>query len=211
MAALVWQQRGMQVLGVNDPKVSPYQKCWIKQGNTCVVGIIGEGTSRELQANWNSPFESDSVGSQFQKTGGILQSGELVEGTRGMTSITTLASRQVWEGNQPLAFNISLLLYALVDGKREVDDAIQALYQFISPEVRAISPVGSNGAMGRIPSSVYVNIGRNAVYGPCVIENISDPLDAPRYQDGYLSSSLLNITIQSEAMLNRSDVPRMFG
>ena len=32
--ALVWREAGNRVVGNNDPKVSPYLKIWIKQGNT---------------------------------------------------------------------------------------------------------------------------------------------------------------------------------
>ncbi len=213
--AKVWQSTGARTVGNNDPKVSQYLKCWIKQGNTCVVGVIGEGTAKELNANWNSPFEGDSVGSKFSKAGGVLQSGTVTESTNGMTSITTLSSRQVWEGNQPHAFPITLSLYALSDPKSEVEDAIMELERMFSPEVNAISPVGNpvgdGNAVGRVPSSVMVNIGRNVVLNGCVIESMSAPLDGPRSRDGYLMKADIQLMIQSEAMLNRSQIPSTYG
>lgn len=213
--AKVWQSNGIRTVGNNDPKVSQYLKCWIKQGNTCVVGVIGEGTAKELNANWNSPFEGDSVGSKFSKAGGVLQSGAITDSTSGLTSITTLSSRQVWEGNQPHAFPITLSLYALSDPKAEVEDALLELERMYSPEVNALSPVGnpvgSANAMGRVPSSVMINIGRNVVWKGCVIESLSIPLDGPRSGDGYLMKADVQLTIQSEAMINRSQIASMYG
>ncbi|MTI11639.1 hypothetical protein [Sansalvadorimonas verongulae] len=213
--ALVWKQQGYRQVGVNDPAVSPYCKCWIKQGDTVVVGVIAEGTSKELAANWNSPFEGDAVGSKFSKSGGLLQSGSLTESTRGVTTITTMASQQVWEGNAPHAFNVSLQLYALADPKVEVMDALMELERMATPEVQAVSPVGGQTAdgrrLGRVPQTVFINIGRNVVYGPCVIESLQQPLDAPRSSDGYLMEALVNLTIQSETMLNRSQIAGTYG
>lgn len=213
--ALVWREQGSRVVGNNDPKVSPYLKIWIKQGNTCVVGVIGEGTAKEITANWNSPFEGDSVGSKFSKAGGIVQSGAVNDSTSGMTSITTLSSRQVWEGNQPHAFPVTLRLYALADPKAEVDDALMELDKMIAPEVNAMSPlgnpVGDGNAVGRVPSSVFLNIGRNVVLAGCVIESVSVPLDAPRSRDGYLMKAEVQLMIKSEAMINRSQIPSTYG
>ena len=180
-----------------------------------VVGVIAEGTSKELSANWNSPFEGDSVGSKHAKTGGILQSGALVDATRGFTTITTMASQQVWEGNQPHVFNLAVQFYALADPKLEVMDALMELERMATPEVQAISPAGGTTAdgnrLGRIPQTVFINIGRNVIYGPCVIESFQMPLDGPRSSDGYLMEALVNLTIQSEAMLNRSQIAGTYG
>ena len=221
MARFVWKETGVRKVGNNDPSVSPYLKCWIKQGNTCVVGVIGAGTSKELTANWQSPFEGDAVGSKSQKAGGLLQSnvaGELTGGalsTEGMTSITSLNSRQVWSGNQPHAFNLAVQFHALSDPKTEVEDAIQELEMMASPELKAMLPVGGQTAtgnsVGRVPGEVWLNIGRNVMIGPCVITNVSVPLDGPRSRDGYLMSALVNIGVQSYEMLNRSQIPGTYG
>ncbi|MFI3273232.1 hypothetical protein [Vibrio sp.] len=213
--ALVWRESGSRVVGNNDPKVSQYLKVWIKQGNTCVVGVIGEGTAKELAANWTSAFESDSVGSKYSKAGGVVQTGTVSESTNGMTSITTLSSRQVWEGNQPHAHPITLRLYALSDPKAEVEDAIMELEMMAAPEVNAVSPVGNpfgdGNAVGRAPSSVMLNIGRNVIISGCVIESISAPLDGPRSGDGYRMHVDVQLSISTEAMINRSQIPSMYG
>ena len=221
MARFVWQETGMRKVGNNDSSISPYLKCWIKQGNTCVTGVIGDGTSKDLTANWQSPFEGDAIGSKHSKTGGLLQTdviGEASGGrfsTDGMTSITSLSSRQVWSGNQPHTFNLTLNFHALSDPKAEVEDAIQELEMMASPELKAMLPVGGQTAtgnsFGRVPDEVWLNIGRNVVIGPCVITNISVPLDGPRSRDGYLVSAQVNVGIQSFETLNRSQIPATYG
>ena len=221
MARFIWQEKGINKVGNNDTAVSPYLKCWIKQGDTCVVGVIAEGTSKELTANWQSPFEGDAVGSKYNKVGGLVQtdvSGEAFGdewSTKGMTSITTLNSRQAWTGNQPHTFNLSLQLYALSDARAEVENAVMALEQMMAPELSAVIPVGSETAtgnsLGRVPDRVILNIGRNVIIGPCVITSLSVPLDSPRSNEGYLVSALINVGIQSYEMLNRSQIPSTYA
>lgn len=173
-----------------------------------MVGVIGEGTTKEVQANWESPFESDSVGSKHEKAGGLLQVGS------DMTSVTTLNSQQVWSGNMPHTFNISLQLYALADPKAEVMDALMALEQMATPELNGVSPVGGfsgDQIIGRVPQPVWINIGRNVMVGPCHIENISMPLDGPRSHDGHLMEALVNLSIQTKTTLNRSQIAGTYG
>ena len=205
MARYVWQEKSVRSVGVNDPSVSNFCKAWIIQGTTTVVGVIGEGTSKELTSNWDSPFEGDAVGSKVEKVGGLVQS------TTDMTSVTTLNSRQVWNGSQPHTFNLALQLYALADAKREVDDAIMELERMASPELNAVSPVGGATTTGRIPGQVQLNIGRNVLIGPCVITSVSVPLDGPRSHDGYLMSALVNIGIQSYETINKSAIASTYG
>jgi len=187
------------MIGNNDPSVSQYLKAWIKQGNVQVCGVIGEGTTKEVAANWNSPFEGDSLGGMFQKAGGVLQI------ATGMTSKSKLASQQVWEGNQPYVFNLVLSFYALADAKREVMDPLRELEKMIAPQVNDVMPGG------RIPQPVWVNIGRNAVYGNCLITSLSIPLDKEKTKDGYLVRADVNLQIETKAMLNSTDIDSTYG
>ncbi|WP_163836768.1 hypothetical protein [Spartinivicinus ruber] len=197
----LWQQGGLTQVGLNDSRISPYLKCWIHQHTTLVVGAIGEGTSKEFSATWSSPFETDSLGAQetVQKTAGLTQS------LTGLTSVTTLNSQQVWEGNQPHQFSITLQLYALVEPKNEVEAAIQALELMATPDVDAIMP------LGRKPESVWINIGRNVICGPCIIESLQVPLDGPRDKNGYLLEAAVQLSIKTEKMLTRGDIPATYG
>lgn len=198
------------------------------QGSTCVVGAIGEGTSKSVSANWNSPFEDDSVGSKYSKSGGLLQSGagsavlsDMAAGvgykgdmsqydTTGMTSITTLASHQVWAGNQPHQFSVTLTLYALSDPRTEVEEAIRQLEKMAAPSLHEMIPVssgdGATNMLGRTPAGVTINVGRSIIYSDCVIESISVPVDGPRSPDGYLLSADVQLDVATKTLLNRTDI-----
>lgn len=197
------QQGGLTQVGLNDSRISPYLKCWIHQDttSTLVVGAIGEGTAKDISASWNSPFETDSLGAQepVAKTAGFTQA------FTGLTSISTLNSQQVWEGNQPHQFSLSVQLYALVDPKQEVEAAIKALELMAAPDVGDVFP------LGRKPKPIWINIGRNVICGPCVIESLQVPLDGPRDKQGYLLEALVQLSIKTEKMLARGDIPATYG
>lgn len=205
--ALLWRSPDIATVGNMDTSISPYLKAWIKQGDKCVVGLIGEGSALELQANWDSPFEQDNPGSMFEKTGGVLQ---VVTGT---TSKTTLNSAQVWGGNRPLTINLVINLYALSDPSSEVEAPIQLLKEFSSPNVNNNFPISiseQGGAkIGRPPGTVSVNIGRNFIYNKCIIESVSEPFDVTKDKNGHRLRSTLNIAIQTDRMINGPDLPNL--
>lgn len=59
--------------GNNDHKVSKGFKAYVLGGFTLVVGVLGDGASKDIAVNWNSPFEEDTAGGVFEKTGGMIQ------------------------------------------------------------------------------------------------------------------------------------------
>ena len=185
-------------LGNADSDISEYLKAWIKQDrggvNTVVCGVIGEGTSKELVSNWESPFDGESLGGHFKKVGGVI---EYVTGA-GLTSKTTLASRQTWQGNEPHTFNLVLVFYALSNAANEVSAPIAALERMMSPEINAVMPAG------RTPLPVTLNIGRNAIMTDCVITNMSVPLDQQKTKDGHLVRAEVNLQIETIEMVNLS-------
>ena len=197
----------MPVVGLQDKSISNYLKAWIQQDDTCVVGLIGPGTSRQLQANWNSPFEQSSVGSAFEKTAGLFQI------VTGQTSKTTLNSTQIWEGNRPLLFNLVLMFYALSDPLQEVMLPLQELEKMASPEVNKVSPINllNDRTFGRMPAPVSLNIGRTTIITDCVIESISTPLDKERNSDGLLIRAETTLSIQTKSMLNQSEIAKTWG
>lgn len=204
--AFIFNQK-LTIVGNADPKVSPYLKTWIKQGNTCVVGVIGEGTTKEIQVNWNSPFEEDTIGGKYSKLGGLIQH------FTGRTSKTLLASAQVWEGNRPHQFNLVVKFYALSDAKAEVMEPLRCLEKMLSPNVNDAVPWKgwSEIGAGRIPQPVWINIGRNALYGPCLIVGMTQPLDKEKTKDGYLVRCEVNLQVETARMLNRSEIDRTYG
>lgn len=215
----------LQVYGNADTKVSPYLKAWIAQPDwdgkisTCVVGLIGPGTARSLQSKWSSPFEQSNVGGKFEKTAGIVQA------HTSRTSISTFSSTQIWEGNAPSEFNLTLLFYALSNAKQEVMYPLRELEAMMGPNVEAGEPDldGTESAVeqymevlkstakslmpgGRIPQPVMLNIGRTMLIPNCVIESMSVPLDKERTKDGDLVRAEVTLTIATKVMLNRDNI-----
>lgn len=207
MANYLWAQGS--TVGNNDSTVSPYLKTWISQNGVVVCGVTGEGTSKEIQANWDSPFEGESVGSKFQVAGGLAQT------WTNKTTITAYQSRQVWGGNRPTQFNLVMRFYALSDPKTEVMDALMSLEQMISPQVNANDPGNAFGqggfGLGRIPDTVIINVGRNAIYPDCVIESISQPLDTEKDDSGRFIRAEVSVQVQTMQMLNRSEISARYG
>ncbi len=204
----------MAEYGNKDSALSPYLKIWINGKENTVIAAIGEGTSKEITANWQSPFEDDSLGASYSKTEGALQvggnaalgavTGNDYSSDSGLTSITTLNSLQVWQGNQPYTFNLSLMLYALTDPLSEVEGAIQALESMMAPNLIYAAPGG------RIPESVSVNIGRRRMFSDCVITNMSQPLDKERTKDGYLIRCQVDLQVQAKAIINKPDLAKTY-
>lgn len=204
-----------RIVGNADERVSPYLKAWISQPdeesrlNLCVVGLIGEGTARSLQATWNSPFEQSSLGGMFEKTGGILQA------VTNRTSVTTLSSTQIWEGNKPHTFNLTLSFYALKNALQEVMYPLRDLERMMGPNVAAGDPsaginvmelIKSAAPTGRIPLPVILNIGRRMLIPNCVIESMSVPLDKERTKEGYLVRADATLSMSTKVMLNKENI-----
>ena len=196
---MAWKPPELEIIGNNDPKVSPYLKAWIIQENTCVCGVIGEGTSQDIIANWTSPFEDFALGQYFEKLGGAIQL------ATGFSDLTKAHSTQIWSGNKPLALTLVLNFYALADAQKEVLEPIKALEKMISPVFHAIMPGG------RVPKPVSINIGRLTLLENCVITDMSTPLDKEKTRDGYLVRSEVQLQIETHTMLSGSDIDKMHG
>lgn len=182
------------------------------QGNICVVGALGDGTSKSVSANWSSPFEGDSIGSHLDKVGGLYQTGQLGSSGKGKTSVTTLQSTQVWEGNQPHSFTVNLVLYALSNPRKEVVDAIKALEVMQAPDLKARFPISlssdddSTTNVGRIPGEISINIGRSTIYRNCVISSVSVPLDGAKDRNGDLLSADVSLEVSTKTLINKDEI-----
>ena len=190
----------MQVIGNRDTRLSQFRKCWISGGEVTIVGAWGTGTSKELTANWASPFEGESIGAQFQKTGGLVQA------WTDMTTVTTLNSRQTWEGNRPTTFTLELKLYALEDPDSEVMQPIRALEIMAAPDVDDIQPAG-----GRIPDRVCLNIGTKTIYTDMVIDSISLPFDKEIDSQGRFVRATLNLQLSTLTMVSKDMLKKGYG
>jgi hypothetical protein len=64
---------------------------------------------------------------------------------------------------------------------------------------------------GRVPKPVSINIGRLTLLENCVITDMSTPLDKEKTRDGYLVRSEVQLQIETQTMLSRSDIDKMHG
>lgn len=187
-------------VGTNDPSISDHLKAFIqREDGPMVAGIIGEGSSRELTALWESPFENDTPGSQFAKAGGLIQA------QTGRTSKSTLNTTQVWSGTTPHNFTIVLELYAVADPRGEVQEAVVELEKCAAPEMGKATPGG------RIPPTVSLNAGKQIIYPECVITSVSRDLDGPISHDGYPLRGSVTVQLQTQTTVNQSDIADTFG
>jgi len=187
-------------VGNNDSELSDHLKAFIQTRDALVVGIIGEGSSRELTAMWEAPFENETPGAMLSKTSGLAQMGT------DTTSKTKLNTTQVWSGTMPLVFSLVLELYAIHDAYAEVQAAVVELEKAASPELNGATP------MGRIPEkTIALNAGRQIIYPECVITSISRQLDGPISHEGYPLQGQLTLQLETVGTVNRSDIPSTFG
>ena len=200
-----WKEKGFRKVGNADESVSPYLKAWIHDESTLVAGVIGEGTTKDLVANWTSPFADKSLGSFFGAAGGAAQA------ATGNTSLTAFNSRLVWEGNESMTLNLVFRLYALHDAKAEVADAILELEKMASPELADWQPLGWTGMDGHIPQRVSLNIGNMFIWKECVICGIQVPMDKEKTIDGHLIRADVNLQIKTLTMINKSLIASTYG
>ena len=214
----------MASYGFTDTTVSSALKASVMQGDIMVIGLIAAGTSRSIQATWDSPLMQANMGS----VPGIATLANLSQIIGGGTSLTTLNTTQVWQGNQPLNITLNLTFVALSNAVTEVMKPLSFLEQFASADLKSGSPlsdsaVGTLGnmvkagadflsdpkgaAFGRIPGTVSVCIGRKIIIPNCVIHSVSTPLDKERDADGNLLRAEVSLTLTTKAMLNRTDIP----
>lgn len=190
----------MAIVGTNDPTISDHLKAYVRgEDGPTVVGIIGEGSSRELTALWESPFENDTPGSFFSKGAGLAQ----IE--TGKTSKSTLNTTQVWSGTTPHNFNLVLEFYAVSDAYSAVQAAVIELEKMAAPEMNEKTP------LGRIPPTVTLRVGRQIIYPECVITSVSRDLDGPISRDGYPLRGSVTLQIETQSTVNQSDIAATFG
>ncbi|HBM2815622.1 TPA: hypothetical protein LU109_003531 [Enterobacter hormaechei subsp. xiangfangensis] len=111
----------------------------------------------------------------------------------------------VWEGNRPPSISLPVHFVARQDAMQEVQGALLALNQMISPELSAATPGG------RRPPKVIVNIGRMVALTGCVITAVNIELDAPRTADGYFTHNTVSLEISGSISLNGSAFPQVFS
>lgn len=179
--------------------------------DVCIMGLIGQGTSRELTANWEQPFNSDTIMSFLKANGGKLA--DVLEGTMqasGMTTVMTYNSRQVWSsGNHSL--NLVLKFMAFSDPVKQVMMPIAMLEKIASVDPLTTAATDNSTSAGRQPSKVSVNMGRVALFPTMVIKSVSTPLDKEKDKNGNLIRAEVSIALEPYEMINRGSIMGTFG
>ena len=192
---------GASVLGNTDKRLSDARKIWIADDQTTIVGAYGPGTSMEITANWMSPFEAATLGNTPLRTGAAF-----IQTVTGMSLITTLNTRQAWEGNEPTRFNVELILYALRDPDLEVMQPLRALEYMIAPDVNDFWGVG-----GKIAKALQLNVANRIIYQYLVLENISAPFDKEMDSQGRFVRCTVNLTLSTLTMVSKQMLKKGYG
>ena len=192
---------GASVIGNTDKRLSDARKIWIADDQTTIVGAYGPGTSMEITANWMSPFEAATLGNTPLRTGAAF-----IQTVTGMSLITTLNTRQAWEGNEPTRFNVELMLYALRDPDLEVMQPLRALEYMIAPDVNDFWGVG-----GKIAKALQLNVANRIIYQYLVLENISDPFDKEMDSQGRFVRCTVNLTLSTLTMVSKQMLKKGYG
>lgn len=192
---------GASVLGNTDKRLSDARKIWIADDQTTIVGAYGPGTSMEITANWMSPFEAATLGNTPLRTGAAF-----IQTVTGMSLVTTLNTRQAWEGNEPTRFNVELMLYALRDPDLEVMQPLRALEYMIAPDVNDFWGVG-----GKIAKALQLNVANRIIYQYLVLENLSAPFDKEMDSQGRFVRCTVNLTLSTLTMVSKQMLKKGYG
>lgn len=197
-----------------DDGVSDHLKVFIQQDDVTVIGYIGDGASKSLSSQWGTPFENDTAG---QASGRLEKVADIIQLTTGKTSKTVMNTAMIWDGINPFELSLPLYFKAYKNARLEVNDPIMFLEQFASPqlmegnvanEYNAIS--SGTAAMGTIPRTCSVNIGRRIIFKNCVILDVSSELDTPKTKQGYMTRNLVQLQIRMDRMTNRSEIQSLY-
>lgn len=218
----------MDVVGYTKGTVNQSLLVIIKEqsGERGLAALMDENATRELSANWNAPFENETLQSFLERSGQTVANlaGTAItayEMETGKTTRSTFNSTRIWEGSNPHSFSLTLNFVAFEDPIKEVHEALKRLEEWTSPELAATMPVSydstktmSEGAVdvsGRMPPQLMLSIGRLAIFSDMVITSVSIPIGGPKTKDGYLLSAAVNVTIERTRTTNATEIAATFG
>jgi hypothetical protein len=218
---------------------------WKRTSKTDPATVVAPLTeaSMEMALNWQSPFEQSGPESKAPALMAMLQSGVLqpivdaayMGGTgadgaaaqkksgdflkqfEGRTGITLLNSTQVFNGMQPVKFQVVAVFRAWSDPAKEVEEPVAKLMEWALPaelskdgSVLARLAKTAKGEIGFIealmPSRAPVRVAmkyKGRTYLPLVIESIGQPLNAPVDRNGRFVEQLIPMTLCTLTALDR--------
>lgn len=168
-------------------------------GYVTVIGYITEECSIRFGQQWNSPFESDTIGS----AGMTAKTGDLAQAGFQYTSKSLFNSKLVWEGSEPFTFQLQLAFTAYDDALTQVDLPLKYLAMMQAPELNdALVP-------GQIPQQFILDLGRQmkvAVY----VRQVEWNQAAPKTKGGHFLYNTVTIECSTDGAVNRSQIPQIF-
>lgn len=131
----------------------------------------------------------------------------------GKTGVTKLNSTQVFSGMPPVKIQLSVLFKAYREPVKEVEEPIRRLQewavpQYLAPDGVLSELIQNTSVVSLMPSHVPLCVGltyKGRLFRPMVIENITDPLDAPIDEHGRRVSALIQLTLCSLTAWDRTD------
>jgi len=145
-----------------------------------------------------------------------------LEKATGRTGITKLNSTQVFDGMPPMKLTLTLHFRALEDPIREVRNPIAQLQKWAVPQMLSADGTVAAGLAGAgkndFIETVFPSISPQVIgmkygdrtYEPMVIENISEPITAPRSSTGVLIQQSIQISLSTLNALDRRDIDKLY-
>lgn len=193
-------QEEAKLIGNSDVRLHDSRKVWISDGNTTICGVYGPGTSLEITANWQQPFEDMTPGKVLKTLGATLQA------ATSDTMVKAINSRQTWDSNSPSQLTVELQLYALRDPDIEVMQPLAALENFIAPDIKEFI-----GGPGKIAKALQVDIGRMAIYQMLVLNSVSIPFDKETDSRGRFVRCTVNLALSTLTMVTKEMLKKGYG
>ena len=174
-------------------------------------GVIGTVANAAIQG-------AGALGNIGAKALGYNTVGELFEAVKGRSSLTKVNSTQIFVSTSSAEMSLTLFFMALKDAKKEVEDQIRQLEEWVVPEELydqslLVSVNENRNLLGLFPSIVPPHIAftyGGKTYKPFLIRSVSSPIVAPMDKDGNRLSISVTIAICSRRAMDRRDIQAIY-
>jgi len=195
------------IYGMDIPEISEHLKGAVVQAGVCVIGLLGDGTSRDMTQSWGSPFENDTLENAMGRGAGGKIGNLAKRGIKmtGATTMTTLNTQKVWQsGDHTLTLVLKFFVTQDGDPVSQVSRAVQSLEEMASPDIGTFPT-------GRQPGLVAVNIGRRVIFPEMLIQGVPVALDKEVDSAGNMLRCTLSLSMTPFHMLGKPEIHKTYG
>lgn len=190
--------------------------------NSPFEGAGAESKAPTLSALLQSGTADVDVSAFLATLGGNAAITSALQSVQGRTGITKLNSTQVFSGMPPVKVSFTMHFRAMKDPQSEVTAPLIQLKQWSVPQLLAsdgfIAGALTTGTSTSILEKIFPSVSPQIVsfaygdltYSPMVIENISDPITAPRDSSGALVSVSVQITMATLTAIDGRDIKALY-